>query len=71
MPIAMANGMKHTPAHDVLHVETDQHGQGEHHPTGHEDRGKGGQPVAVEEQVERHDRVLCGALDDGERHKSY
>ena len=54
-------------AHDVLHVQADQHGQGEHDAAGQEDRDERGHPVAVAEQLERHDGVLGRALDEGER----
>ena len=58
-------------AHDVLHVQADQHGQREHHAAGEEDRGERRHPVAVPEQVERHHRVVGGALDVEERDQEH
>ena len=53
-------------AHDVLHVEADQHRQGEHHPTREEHRREGGDPVAFAEQTEGDHRVHRGAFDEDE-----
>ena len=66
VPIAIAIGERdeadsraqRAVAHDALHIDGEQYGHGEADPTNQEHGRERGQPVAIEEQVERHNGVL-------------